>query len=82
VMHDHQHERSVSTPRRVDLAGESVCKSDSVKFWCICGEAVPNETVPRCTWCKRRHRPEDEWWDEWEEIGRWMPLFDNVSCLS
>ncbi|KAF9873035.1 hypothetical protein CkaCkLH20_09545 [Colletotrichum karsti] len=37
-------------------------------FWCKCGAAVPDEIDPRCMWCKRRHRPEVEWWHEATEL--------------
>ncbi|KAF6832698.1 hypothetical protein CMUS01_06804 [Colletotrichum musicola] len=39
-----------------------------VKFWCPCGEKVPGETVPRCWLCKRRHRPERKWIEEWQDL--------------
>ncbi|KAI1452643.1 hypothetical protein F4805DRAFT_23021 [Annulohypoxylon moriforme] len=39
-----------------------------VIFWCMCGANVPQEARPRCTWCKRRHRPESEWADELREM--------------
>ncbi|KAF4811056.1 hypothetical protein CGCSCA5_v010168 [Colletotrichum siamense] len=39
-------------------------------FWCKCGATVPDEIDPRCMWCKRRHRPEVEWWNEATELKR------------
>ncbi|KAF2789008.1 hypothetical protein K505DRAFT_352843 [Melanomma pulvis-pyrius CBS 109.77] len=37
-------------------------------FFCLCTATVPQNTRPRCTWCKRRHLPENQWRLEWEEI--------------
>ncbi|KAK3316890.1 hypothetical protein B0H66DRAFT_307172 [Apodospora peruviana] len=31
-------------------------------FHCPCGGDVPQDAVFRCSWCKRRHLPESEWW--------------------
>ncbi|KPM39546.1 hypothetical protein AK830_g7001 [Neonectria ditissima] len=46
-------------------------------FWCVCG-AQPDASVrPRCTWCKRRHLPEEEWLEEFEHVGSKLPFFDN-----
>ena len=48
-----------------------------LQFWCVCGANVPHESRPRCSWCKRRHLPEDDWWDECD--GK-MPFFDEDPC--
>ncbi|KAL8344415.1 hypothetical protein RB601_004787 [Gaeumannomyces tritici] len=48
--------------------------------YCLCGSGVPDEMRPRCTWCKRRHLPESEWGQEWDEVGRKMPWFENDPC--
>jgi hypothetical protein len=66
----------------------SSCKTKSVQdhqsdrwFFCICGSGVDQDTVPRCTWCKRKHRPEEEWYDEMSEMGRDIPSYvDNDGC--
>lgn len=46
-------------------------------FYCLCGNSVPQDTRPRCTWCRRRHLPETEWYDEWRELGRQKPVFED-----
>ncbi|CAF3456928.1 unnamed protein product [Fusarium graminearum] len=46
-------------------------------FWCTCGRTVPHRTVPRCIWCRRRHLPETEWYQERLEIGSKHPFFDD-----
>ncbi|KAF4333505.1 hypothetical protein FBEOM_12687 [Fusarium beomiforme] len=46
-------------------------------FWCTCGKTVSQRTVPRCTWCKRRHLPEDEWYEEYKDSGSKLPFFDD-----
>ncbi|RSL63233.1 hypothetical protein CEP54_005328 [Fusarium duplospermum] len=46
-------------------------------LWCICGETIPRDTRMRCTWCKRRHLPEEDWFDEWDSVGSKMPWFDD-----
>ncbi|RSM07888.1 hypothetical protein CDV31_008380 [Fusarium ambrosium] len=46
-------------------------------LWCMCGETILRDTRMRCTWCKRRHLPEEDWFDEWEMIGSKMPWFDD-----
>ncbi|KLO96971.1 uncharacterized protein FFNC_15076 [Fusarium fujikuroi] len=46
-------------------------------FWCTCGKTVSQRTVPRCIWCKRRHLPESEWNQEFQDIGSKHPFFDN-----
>ncbi|KAI1090671.1 hypothetical protein F5B19DRAFT_316754 [Rostrohypoxylon terebratum] len=38
-----------------------------ISFFCMCGAFVPQHARPRCTWCKRKHRPEDEWFIEMDE---------------
>ncbi|KAI8654374.1 hypothetical protein NCS56_01394700 [Fusarium sp. Ph1] len=45
--------------------------------WCMCGASVPRHTQIRCTWCKRRHLPESEWFNEFKRIGSKMPWFDD-----
>jgi hypothetical protein len=50
-------------------------------FYCSCGSVIPQDTIPRCTWCKRRHRPEDEWDVERREIDSEMPWYvDDYGC--
>ncbi|KAI0898151.1 hypothetical protein F4806DRAFT_457350 [Annulohypoxylon nitens] len=39
-----------------------------ISFYCMCGAFVPNHARPRCTWCKRKHRPEREWFMEMDEF--------------
>ncbi|KAK1718077.1 uncharacterized protein BDZ83DRAFT_586224 [Colletotrichum acutatum] len=39
-------------------------------FYCPCGAAVAQETVPRCTWCRRRVKSQDEWLDERNQLAR------------
>ncbi|KAI2620594.1 hypothetical protein GGR54DRAFT_601612 [Hypoxylon sp. NC1633] len=39
-----------------------------ILFYCICGACVPKSARPRCTWCKRKHRPEEEWSAEMMEM--------------
>ncbi|EXJ73393.1 uncharacterized protein A1O5_03153 [Cladophialophora psammophila CBS 110553] len=51
-----------------------------IMFFCPCGAYVPTDTRPRCTWCKRRHLPEDEWNQEFVEVGSKMPIFDSDPC--
>ncbi|KAI1409527.1 hypothetical protein F5Y13DRAFT_193282 [Hypoxylon sp. FL1857] len=46
-----------------------------ILFYCPCGAFVPKEARPRCTWCKRKHRPESEWGDESREV-RSVPVDD------
>ncbi|OTB02981.1 hypothetical protein M426DRAFT_322210 [Hypoxylon sp. CI-4A] len=46
-----------------------------ILFLCICGAFVPKEARPRCTLCKRRHRPESEWADEMKETRK-IPFDD------
>ncbi|RSL74006.1 hypothetical protein CEP53_000566 [Fusarium sp. AF-6] len=53
------------------------CVKCGVNLWCMCGETIPRDTRMRCTWCKRRHLPEEDWFDEWETIGSKMPWFDD-----
>ncbi|TIC95055.1 hypothetical protein CH35J_008791 [Colletotrichum higginsianum] len=45
-------------------------------IWCQCGAVVPEDQRPRCIWCKRRHLPEDRWTREYEEVGMWLPFFE------
>ncbi|CAG9950185.1 unnamed protein product [Clonostachys rosea f. rosea IK726] len=52
-------------------------EKETKSFWCLCGSAVPEDTRIRCTWCKRRHLPEDQWLREYEEVGSKLPFFDN-----
>ncbi|KAI2777150.1 hypothetical protein F4815DRAFT_482144 [Daldinia loculata] len=46
-----------------------------ILFYCTCGAFVPKEARPRCIWCKRKHRPEEEWSREMEETSN-MPIDD------
>ncbi|KAI6092124.1 hypothetical protein F4821DRAFT_224952 [Hypoxylon rubiginosum] len=39
-----------------------------VLFHCTCDALVPMDARPRCSWCKRKHRPESEWDTEMREI--------------
>lgn len=48
---------------------------DSVLLFCPCGSAIPEDSVPRCLLCKRRHRPENEWGDEFGELGGNTPPY-------
>ncbi|KAF2114251.1 hypothetical protein BDV96DRAFT_688457 [Lophiotrema nucula] len=64
---------------KVDGFAGTKCMGDHQStrdFWCICGKTVPDEARPRCTWCKRKHLPEDQWLREWDEIGSRMPDLD------
>ncbi|CAG9983554.1 unnamed protein product [Clonostachys byssicola] len=45
-----------------------------VAFWCTCGKALENDNPIRCTWCRRRHLPEDDWYEDGRDG---MPFFDN-----
>ncbi|KAI1475093.1 hypothetical protein F4774DRAFT_398384 [Daldinia eschscholtzii] len=68
-------------PRYVQDCDSTKCMVDhqfDVLFYCICGAFVPEEARPRCTWCKRKHRPEEEWGDEWREMEK-IP-FDEEGC--
>jgi hypothetical protein len=68
-MDDHQHTRAVSTLQHP--LGAPVCsltRNAFNQFWCLCGATVPEETWPRCTWCKRRHLPQSQWYQEVEEL--------------
>ncbi|KAH7325604.1 hypothetical protein B0I35DRAFT_347608, partial [Stachybotrys elegans] len=50
-------------------------------FFCTCGSRINDDTVPRCTWCKRKHRPEEEWSAEMREMERDIPSYvDNDGC--
>ncbi|KAI1800170.1 hypothetical protein F4811DRAFT_540250 [Daldinia bambusicola] len=49
-----------------------------VLFYCVCGALVPDEARPRCTWCKRKHRPEQEWVQEFNQTVS-IP-FDEEGC--
>ena len=48
---------------------------DSVFLFCPCGSTIPQDTVPRCWLCKRRHRPEQEWVDEFEGLRANTPPY-------
>lgn len=53
-----------------------------VLFLCTCGATVPEETTPRCLYCKRRHRPGGEWHGEATKLnGTLPPYVDNDGCL-
>ncbi|KAI2618535.1 hypothetical protein GGS26DRAFT_380098 [Hypomontagnella submonticulosa] len=41
-----------------------------VLFYCSCGGFVPKDARPRCAWCRRRHRPMNEWGQEWRDAER------------
>ncbi|VUC34802.1 unnamed protein product, partial [Clonostachys rosea] len=45
-----------------------------VAFWCTCGKALEDDNPIRCTWCKRRHLPEDDWYHDGRDG---MPFFDD-----
>ncbi|KAI8962023.1 hypothetical protein F5Y11DRAFT_324048 [Daldinia sp. FL1419] len=52
-----------------------------IMFYCTCGAFVLYTARPRCTWCKRQHRPKEEWEDEMEAIrdcppDDCYPIFD------
>lgn len=49
------------------------------QLWCTCKAKVPQYTVPRCIWCRRRHLNENEWHREWRRIGLPEAMFENVS---
>ncbi|CEJ93621.1 hypothetical protein VHEMI09200 [[Torrubiella] hemipterigena] len=49
-------------------------------FWCECGVTVPEDTIPRCAWCRRRHLHDSLWWREWQEVGSKMPFFEDDPC--
>ncbi|KAF2426248.1 hypothetical protein EJ08DRAFT_593740, partial [Tothia fuscella] len=49
-------------------------------FYCPRGKSVPEDMRPRCTWCRRRHLPEEEWDREWKKVGRRLPFFKNDPC--
>lgn len=50
-------------------------------LYCPCGAPVPVDTLFRCTWCKRRHRPEREWKDELAEVKATIPPYvDDGGC--
>ncbi|KAK3332577.1 hypothetical protein B0T19DRAFT_439402 [Cercophora scortea] len=36
---------------------------------CPCGDKVPPGFRLRCTWCKRRHLPYEDWHDEYRQVG-------------
>ncbi|KAF5655394.1 hypothetical protein F25303_615 [Fusarium sp. NRRL 25303] len=75
TLQDHAFQRAVQT-----LASSVEWLADNViQFWCTCGKTVPHRTVPRCIWCKRRHLPESEWYQERQDIGSKHPFFDGVS---
>ncbi|KAI1499730.1 hypothetical protein F5X99DRAFT_410774 [Biscogniauxia marginata] len=46
-----------------------------ILLFCTCRAPAPEEARPRCTWCKRKHRPEEEWSDEMREV-RDIPFDD------
>ncbi|VUC23477.1 unnamed protein product [Clonostachys rosea] len=52
-------------------------EEETKSFWCLCGSPVPENTRIRCTWCKRRHLPEDQWLTEYDEVGSKLPFFDD-----
>ncbi|RSL73081.1 hypothetical protein CEP53_000844 [Fusarium sp. AF-6] len=63
-----------------ELSGPSMVLVDHQNnraSWCICGTTLERGTVLRCTWCRRRHRPPKEWGQEWNELGRSLPVFDD-----
>lgn len=72
----------------VDSASEGSPERKSIRFdnwllWldCTCGSIVLSETLLRCTWCKRRHRPESEWGRERWEVRANIPLHaDDGGC--
>ncbi|CAG9945745.1 unnamed protein product [Clonostachys rosea f. rosea IK726] len=45
-----------------------------VAFWCTCGKALEDDNPIRCTWCRRRHLPEDDWYRDGRDG---LPFFDN-----
>ncbi|KAI1266021.1 hypothetical protein F5Y18DRAFT_384318 [Xylariaceae sp. FL1019] len=50
-------------------------------FFCTCGSVVPQDQIMRCTWCKRRHRPEGEWHAEHQESENNIPGYvDDDGC--
>ncbi|KAI9146999.1 hypothetical protein HJFPF1_13029 [Paramyrothecium foliicola] len=66
--------------RYVDMLGKTKCMQDhqfDLLFFCTCGSVVPKDTIPRCTWCKRKHRPEEQWYDEQQEMRRNIPDYVN-----
>lgn len=48
---------------------------DAILLFCPCGSTIPQDAVPRCWLCSRRHRPEGEWQDEFEEMGANTPPY-------
>lgn len=46
-------------------------------FYCVCSATVPQDTRPRCTWCKRRHLPEKEWHERYQRLRREVHPFDD-----
>jgi len=41
-----------------------------IEFMCLCGASVPDDARPRCCWCKRKHLPEKEWYNEWNNMAK------------